>query len=1000
MIVRGFRFFRHQTLTPFRVRDVLLVASLYDRFILEEDGRFADKTLEGFAQLELSSPPDFTHVTSAREALDRLSKGRYDLVLATPHCGDMTPRELAWNMPPSPNQPPVAMLAYDEATASEQSQRPRSDGLDQVFLWNGDPRLGLALVKAVEDSRNVGHDTEHSEVRVILLVEDSPSFYSSYLPLIYNELLLQLQHLFKERHTERDRRHRIRARPKILLARNYEEAMLYFEKYQRYLLGTICDLRFPRRGRMDPMAGRDFIRQVRRRLPDLPVLLQTRGEEHRRLAQELSVRFADKTSPDLNAQLRSFIRTDFGFGPFVFRQRHDRKAVTQAADIQDMVRVLPTVPRDVLIYHAEHNHLSNWLMARGEFSLAEDLRPRKVSDFADGEALRQYLIQSFARFLEERAKGEVGEFSSDQNPLGTEFFRIGTGSMGGKARGMAFLSRLLAESEVHERFPGVKIAVPRTGVLCTDIFESYIERDDLQDRALAAQSDEEVVALFLERPLEPKVMQDLAALLEGVRYPLAVRSSSIHEDSEFQPLAGLYRTFMIPNAVPELRLEQLSRAVRLVFASVFLRSTRNYLKAHGLRVGDERMAVILQRLVGRHHGDRFYPHFAGVAQSHNYYPQGKMRPEDGIVTVALGLGQSIVDGGRVVRFCPRYPAVPLQMGSIKDALRFSQRHFYALDMADPRHLPEIHETTNLVRLDLEVAEADGTLDAVGATYSPDNDAIYDSIHRPGTRLVNFSGVLKHGVFPLAPLLEALLELGREGMGTPVEMEFAVDLAAQTSVRPGRALEGAVGEVPEMAPLQLRPLVASTSGEVEVDLARLPVSVHRLLEGEALGYGVRRGLEDVIYLHPRRYDPARGRELAAAIERLDHRLRRQDRSYVLLGPGRWGTADPWLGVPVDWPQVAGAALIAELELEGSGIDPSQGSHFFHNLTSLRVGYLCVRPHLDSDRADLEGLEALESLAPEVEPLGLRWVRLPRPYAAHLDAAARRGAVIPDNGPRSL
>ncbi len=977
----------YESLMPHLVQQVLLVASAYDSFILEEEGRFSDRLLGQYLELDLSSPPTFQHVPSARKALQQLRRDPYDLVVTTPHISDMSPQQLGAEIADRHPGTPVLLLTYDrvdaQSWADRWAERRQPEGIDNVFLWTGDPRLLLAMVKAVEDRKNVDHDTRNGLVRVIIVVEDQPAVYSSFLPIIYSELLEQIRSLLADRLNERDRNYRMRARPKILLARSFEEGRSLLRRYKDYLLGVISDVRFPRRGRLDPTAGLDFIQLVREQVPDLPILLHSREPEHAATARELGVGFVDKNSPELLGELRTFMRRNFGFGPFVFRVEGDEQAY-RADTIQEMLEVLREVPAASLLYHASRNHVSNWLMARGEFPLAIEVRPKKVSDFKDAEELRRYLVEVFSDFLEQRQRGQVTDFRGRPDPLRRDFLRLGRGSMGGKARSIAFMAALKAKDQVTERwreaFPGVKVIVPRTAVICTDVFDRFCARGNLRERAMEAETDAEVAALFLAQPLDFELTADLASILREVRYPLAVRSSSLLEDSEYQPLAGLYRTYLLPNCSPsdEVRLEQLSRAVRLVFASTFFRGPRTCMEATSLRIEEEKMAVIVQRLVGRRWNSHFYPHFAGVAQSHNYYPLGHMQPEEGIATVALGLGHAVVGGGAGLRFSPRHPQVLPQMSSTADALRNSQRELYALDLGEPEVEVGLDDLGNLLRLDLAAAEADGTLEPVGATYSPDNDRIYDSVHRKGVRLVNFAGVLKHGRFPLAPLLDEVLELCRQGMGTPCELEFAVSLGD--------------GETPsELALLQLRPLIAQ-GRDKEVDLGQAG-DRPRLLAGPALGNGVIGDVRDVVYVHPDRFNTRDTPALAQAVARMNERLAARHRPYLLLGPGRWGTADRWLGVPVSWSQVSAARVIVELEMPDGGVDPSQGTHFFHNITSLRIGYFTIDPAADGQHVDFARLEAL----PAVEEDGpLRHVELPEPAEAWIDGRSGRGVVVVGEG----
>jgi hypothetical protein len=571
----------------------------------------------------------------------------------------------------------------------------------------------------------------------------------------------------------------------------------------------------------------------------------------------------------------------------------------------------------------------------------------------------------------------VTEFSRRVSSLTRDFARIGRGSMGGKARSIAFLSNLLVDHPIHERFPGVQIAVPRTAVICTELYDEFMGRNNLRERAMEAETDEEVVQLFLEHPLDDELTADLAALVAKIHYPLAVRSSSLHEDSEFAPLAGFYRTFMLPNLStnPRTRLEALSRAIRLIYASVYFQGVRSYMKASSLRIEEEKMGVIVQRLVGYRYGRHFYPNFAGVAQSLNYYPMGKLQTDDGLATVALGLGQTIVSGRRALRFSPRHPRILPQMASPREALRASQTDFYALAMSETA-MDNPEEEANLILLGLDVAEKDGTLALLGATYVADEDRIYDHVHRPGARLVNFSGVLKHDLFPLAPILEDLLRIGEESMATPVEMEFAA------------ALDPRGKRPPELAVLQLRPLVAE-SREAEVDLEPPEQKGLPVIAGMALGNGILGDIRDIVYIHPRRLELAESRALADAVGKINQQLLSAGRPYLLASPGRWGTSDPHLGIPVAWTQVSGARVIVELELPGIPIDPSQGTHFFHNLISLRIGYFSVKMGHPEHRMDLDWLESLPA---EQEILSIRHVRLEAPLEVRVNGRLGRGVVI--------
>lgn len=707
---------------------------------------------------------------------------------------------------------------------------------------------------------------------------------------------------------------------------------------------------------------------IRKHDVDLPILFQSRDESIKPALEGVKAHFVNKGSPDLIKEIREYMRRYFGFGPFIFREANGTY-VGEAQHIEDLVHAIEKVPDSSLVYHAEGNHFSNWLMARSEFALALEIRPVRVSDFEDVPHFRDYMVARLKSFLERRQRGQITELRDSTRLLERDFTRIGSGSIGGKARGIAYVSHWLAEAAIHSEFPEVKIIVPRTAVLGTDFFDRFVERHQLRERAAQESSDRKIRNLFLEHELDDEVLEFLKRIVNEIHYPIAVRSSSLHEDSQLQPLAGLYSTFLLPNEGSlERRLELLSRAVRQVYASCFFNNARTYLTASALRLEQEKMAVIIQRLVGSRHGDRFYPDFAGVAQSHNYYPLKYSSAEDGIATVALGFGLTVVEGGKALRFCPKYPNHLPQMSSVKDALAASQREFVYLDTT---RRPRTNVEGYLASGGLELAEADGTLAAVGATYSPANQMIYDTIYRQGSRLVNFSGVLKFGRFPLAGILSELMDQFRVGMGSAVEMEFAV------------ALQGAQGK-PEFALLQLRPLVTSGS-EREVTLSRVKERI--ILRSEALGNGVFKRLTDVVFLDPDLADFSHSRDIAREIGQINHILMKQHRSYILIGPGRWGTADPWLGVPVTWNQVSAARVIVEVAGK-KAIDPSQGSHFFHNLTALRVGYFSLDTTRKNQVCDWDWLKDQEHLRSSGP---LHHIRCRNALMAYIDGRSGKGLI---------
>jgi hypothetical protein len=724
---------------------------------------------------------------------------------------------------------------------------------------------------------------------------------------------------------------------------------------------------------LDRDAGRALIGELRAAMPELPILLQSSEPSHAAVARALDVAFLGKQDAELLAQLRAFMHDHLGFGPFVFRTP-DGREIARAADIPALLRTIDQVPDRSIRYHGERHHFSQWLMTRCEFQLAAEVHSWRVDDFATMEDARRRLRTALQQVLDTRQRGQVTDYRRGTEMLRRDFTRLGRGSMGGKARGLAFASQQLAHHPLRSRFPGVRVFVPRSTVICTEVFEQYVTAQGLRDRALAARDDAAVRALFLAEPLPAALMEDLAAFLAEVRYPLAVRSSSLFEDSAFAPLAGLYDTQVVANRSADdgERLRQLATAIRLVYASTFFQNARHYMQATSLRLEEERMAVILQRLIGMRHGARFYPDFAGTAQSRNFYPIRYCNPEDGVATVALGLGHTVVDGGRALRFCPRYPEVVPQLSSPAQALRESQVEFRALDLTEPEGAGEGHGRVRAYPL--AAAEADGTLAGVASSYDPENDRLVDSLAGEGPRVVTFAPVLKYDQFPLARVVTELLELGRSGLGSDVEIEFAAALADAD----GRS---------EFALLQLRPLVGALPG-VRVGMGVREGEVV-WLHGPALGAGAIPDLQDVVYVHPQRWDAQRTVAAAGVIDAINAELLAARRPYVLVAPGRWGTADPLLGIPVTWGQVSGARVIAELAVPGFRADPSQGTHFFHNVTSLRVGYFSLDLEREPDALDLAWLESLPAAREEA---GVRHVRLPRPAEARVDGSARQGVVV--------
>ncbi|MFY9844835.1 MAG: PEP/pyruvate-binding domain-containing protein [Terriglobales bacterium] len=968
------RFEGFENLMPFKVHNILLVSSLYDSFILREDGRLNELLIDQSLDLTPEHVPGITHVSSCAEAAELARTQQFNLIVTNLTVGDMNAAQLASEVKQAGLDVPVVVLGYDYREIKNFVERNPITDIDRIFLWQGNARILIAIVKYIEDQRNVLHDTRSMGVPVLLVVEDNIRYYSSFLPVIYTELIKQSRRVIQEGINVAHKLVRMQARPRILLSSNFEDAARLVQEYRNYLFGVVSDVEFPWEGKLSPEAGFELARMVKSLVPDAPVVLQTSRTEFRPRAHAAGYSFLRKRSPTLLKDLREILTEQFGFGDFVFRLP-DSSEVGRAKDMNELEEQLQTVPAESIVFHSQSNHFSHWLMARTEFALAAKLRPRKVSDFASPEHLRRDLIESINEYRLEQSEVLIGDFRADTfKPSESSFLRIGSGSLGGKARGLAFVRHLLRKSRITRRFPGVRISVPPAVVLATDVFDQFVTENDLLDFALHCEDDAEIQHKFLAAPLSPALIENLKSFLAEVRHPLAVRSSSLLEDSQYQPFTGVYETFMLGNqpADPDRthhgtidgtidgtinhRLEALSEAIRRVYASTFSRHAKAYVRATPYRLEEEKMAVILQQVVGTQHGERFYPDFSGVVRSRNYYPVPPMTFEDGIAAVALGLGRAVVDGGKCLTFCPRYPHNLVQFSSVEDILGNSQSEFWAVELhraADgrPGHW---HEK----RFGLDAAESDGTLQPLASTYSRDNHAVYDGVSRPGSRIVTFAPMLKHGTFPLAEILDVLVRAGEDALGNPVEIEFAVRLPRMSAPPVSNSNSNSLTS-PETLPvaefgfLQIRPLTLSRNTE---DLALDDVRPEQLIcqSNKVLGNGRIDDLHDVIVVDSQRFERSRSQEVATAVARFNRQLNEENRPYLLIGVGRWGSTEPWLGIPVEWDEISGARVIVEAGFRDFRVTPSQGSHFFQNLTAFQIGYFTVNPDAGEGSVDWEWL----------------------------------------------
>jgi CheY-like chemotaxis protein len=966
-----------EELETFRVQNILLVSSLYDSFILREDGRLNELLIGESLELNIRHVPGVTHVSSGAEALALVrSQPRFNLIVTNLEVGDMDAAALAREVKSAGLDVPVVVLAYDYREVKTFVARHPVTDIDRIFLWQGTPRILIAIVKYIEDKRNVLHDTEAMGVPVILVVEDNIRYYSSFLPVIYTELITQSRRVISEGINMAHKLLRFRARPKLLLCSDYEDASQQVMKNRDFLLGIMSDVEFLRDGELRPKAGFELARMVRGLVPDVPIVLQSSHAQNRAQAQAEGFSFLRKRSPTLLEDLRRILTEQFSLGDFVFRLP-DHTEVARASDLNTLVALLHEVPAESIAYHAERNHFSHWLMARTEAALAEKLRPRKISDYASLEDLRHNMLDSIAEYRREQSQVLIGDFARTTFKSADAFFlRLGGGSLGGKARGLAFVRHLLHRHKLAQRFPGIRIAVPPSLVLATDLFDQFLQENKLLNFALKSTDEAEIEKRFLAASLPAGLQEDLRKLLEEVRYPLAIRSSSLLEDSQYQPFTGVYETFMLANQDADvgLRTDQLMEAIKRVYASTFSQHAKRYVRATPYRLEEEKMAVIVQQVVGAKHGPRFYPDFSGVVRSHNFYPVPPMSAADGIAAVALGLGRSVIGGEKCLMFCPRYPHHLVQFSTVQDMLANSQTAFWALDLDphQPRSITELRETS----FGLNVAEADGTLHMLGSTYSADNDAVYDGLGRSGSRIVSFAPILKHDVFPLAAILDELMSVGADALGRPVEIEFAVRLARPPD------------ETAEFGFLQIRPLALSREAEEvrmdDVDRSRLVCQ-----SSKVLGNGRIEGLRDVVVVDFHRFERARSQEVAREVAHLNAKLNESGTPYILIGVGRWGSNDPWLGIPVAWDQVAGARVIVEAGFRDLRVTPSQGSHFFQNLTAFQVGYFTVNPDAGEGFVDWQWLGA-QPAAEERDCV--RHLRFEAPLLVVMNGKVGRGLIF--------
>ena len=989
----------YHILMPFRVREILIVSSLYDAFVIEEEGLISELVIGQYHHHLLSSPPRVTRAGSGEEALTRAKEHHYDLVITMSKNIGMNPYEFGKKIKEISPDLPVILLATDPADIDLVENRENEGGIDKVFFWTGDSTLFLAIIKYVEDSINARYDTKNGNVRVIIMVEDAIRHYSMFLPMIYTELVQQTRRSLSEDLNEMQRLIRRRARPKILLAQNYEEAVKLFNKYQEYVIGIITDINFRRNGIIDPDAGFKLAENIKEQSKYVPILMQSSDPKNKDKAKAIGSYFLDKNSSTLIQDFHHFVIDHLGFGDFVFlKPKKKRKKKTEirviyedaieiarASNMKEFEEKIQKVPLESIQYHADRNDFSNWLMGRCEFKLAMKIRPKKASDFNDLSEVRKHLISVFNESRRERQLGIITEFSQQKFEFDSSFTRIRGDSLGGKGRGIAFMRSLLARYDFNKRYPGVNITVPSTIVIGTLEFDKFIEENNLMEIVRKENlPDEEIAKAFLKGKIREELKKDLAVLLRHFKTPLAVRSSSLLEDSQSRPFAGIYSTYMLPNNHRNegVRLSQLCQAIKLIYASVYYVEPRIYIESTSSKIEEEKMAIVIQEIVGKDYDGRFYPTFSGVAQSYNFYPVGHQTFEDGIATVAVGLGKTVVGGGRALRFCPIYPENITEFSSPKSIFENAQRELFVLDTSKRTFKLSGKEDVNLKKLNVEEIKEDGTLENLVSTFDKDDGMIRDEFSEEGPNLVTFSGILKYDTFPLSSIIKDILEIGQKGMGSPIEIEFAVNLN-QNSFLP-----------PTFAVLQLRPLVPSHEQTLiywDENINQKKVFIH---SDKALGNGLIKAIKNVVYVKSETFDSTKTIEIAKEIEKINNDLKTTKQPYLLIGPGRWGTEDRFLGIPVKWNQISGVRIMVETALEKFNIDPSQGTHFFHNITSRGIGYINV-PYKSKinfiDWSWIESKKALKNLK------YVKHIRLTSPLIIKLDGRSGSALIEKPNIP---
>ena len=959
-----------------RIYNVLIVANPYDAFMLEDDGRVEEKIYNEYVELGLRYPPTFTQVSTTEEAREVLRTMHIDLVICMPGNADNDAFSVARDIKAEfPHMHCIVLTPFSHGITKRMENEDLSI-FDYVFCWLGNTNLILSIIKLIEDKMNLEHDINEGGVQMILLVEDSIRFYSSILPNLYNYILAQSKRFATEALNRHSATLRMRGRPKVVLARNYEEAMALYERYSDNMLGVISDVRFPIHGEKDSEAGLKLMREIRQNDPYLPLILESSESENRAKAEAEGFRFVDKNSKKMSLDLRKILEEHFGFGDFIFRDPKTKAEIMRIHSLKELQDNIFKIPDDSMLYHISRNHMSRWLSARAIFPVSMFLKTVTWERLKDITAHREIIFDAIVQYRHMKNIGVVAVFDRMKFDAYSHFARIGEGSLGGKGRGLAFLDNIIKMHPEFNSLEGAKVQIPRTVVLCTDVFDQFMEQNNLYQIALSDASDDDILRHFLRAQLPDSLIADFFTFFEAVKSPIAIRSSSLLEDAHYQPFAGIYSTYMIPYLDDKYAmLEMLACAIKGVYASVYYRDSKAYMAATSNVIDQEKMAVILQEVVGKQYDGRYYPNISGVLRSLNYYPIGDERAEDGIASLALGLGKYIVDGGQTLRVSPYHPHQVLQTSELETALRETQTRFYALDTRHVGNDFKVDDGFNILNLKVKEAERDNSLNFIASTYDPYDQVIRDGLYEGGRKVISFAGVLQQNVFPLPELLQMSMRYGAEAMRRPVEIEFACNLNAD---RTG-----------SLYLLQIRPIVDQKQ-MLDEDLAAIPDTDCLLRSHNSLGHGVTEDVTDVVYVKADdRFSAADNPTIAREIEKLNKEYLDRGTNYVLVGPGRWGSSDSWLGIPVKWPHISAARVIVEVALKNYRVDPSQGTHFFQNLTSFGVGYFTI----DENRNDGCFHKATLDAMPAVEETDhVRVVRFEKGLRIMMDGKKGEGVVV--------